>query len=107
MSITELDYPLLKECLEHRPDGWKNFVDRFLGLVLHAIDQTACARRIDLSPEERCDLCEAVFRALCYNDSELLRRFSYASSVSAYLTVLVRRLVIAFLTYEDEGDYGS
>ena len=101
MSITELDYPLLKECLNGHPDGWKNFVDRFLGLVLHAIDQTTDARRIRLSAEERCDLCEAVFRALRHNDRELLRQFSYSSSVSAFMAVLVRRLVIAFLTYEE------
>ena len=100
MSITELDYPLLKETLSGSSDGWKNFVDRFLGLVLHTIDQTAEVRRIQLSSEERCDLCEAIFRALHYNDQELLRRFSYSSSVSTYLTILVRRLVVAFLLYD-------
>ena len=100
-SILELDYPLLRACLESNPGGWKNFVDRFLGLVLHTIDLTAANCRIELSREERSDLCEEVFRALSHNDKELLRRFTYSSSLSTYLAVLVRRIVIAFFNAAD------
>ncbi|MGI5831609.1 MAG: hypothetical protein ACOX6D_03645 [Thermoguttaceae bacterium] len=96
-SILELDYPLLKACLESRPGGWKDFVDRFLGLVLHTIDQTAHCNRITLTREERSDLCESIFRALWHNDKELLRKFNYTSSVSTYLAVVVRRVVVTFL----------
>ena len=95
-SILEIDYPLLKACLNAEPGGWKNFVDRFLGLVLHTIDHTARQGHVSLTRQERCDLCESVFRALWHNDKELLRRFTYSSSLSTYLAVLVRRIVIAF-----------
>lgn len=95
-TIQEIDYPLLKACLASEPGGWENFVDRFLGLVLHTIDHTAQSARIALTREERSDICEEVFRALCYRDKILLRNFTYSSSVSTYLAVVVRRLVLAF-----------
>ena len=101
MSITELDYSLLEDCLHRNSSAWEDFVDRFLGLVLHVVDQTAEVRGVELSSEDRTDLAEAVFRAFHYNRMELLRRFEYKSSLSSYLVVLTRRLVVAFLLCRD------
>ena len=101
MSIAELDYPLLDDCLRRAPDAWKDFVDRFMGLVLHVIDQTAAVRRIPLTPNERTDLCEAVFRALHYDRFALLKEFDFNTSLATYLTVVCRRLVVAFLLCEE------
>ena len=100
MSIIELDFSLLNECLGRKAGAWEDFVDRFLGLVLHVIDQTAETRGVALSSDDRTDLAEAVFRAFHYNRFELLRRFEYKSTLSAYLVVLTRRLVVAFLLCE-------
>jgi len=101
MSITELDYPLLDDCLRRVPRAWEDFVDRFMGLVLHVIDQTAAVRNISLAPNERVDLCEAVFRALRYDNFALLREFTQKSALSTWLVVVARRLVIAFLLCEE------
>ncbi len=101
MSLAELDYPLLNNCLRGAPHAWEDFVDRFMGLVLHVIDQTLAIRSVSLTPEERVDLCEAVFRTLRYNNYELLREFDQKSLLSTWLVVLTRRLVVAFLLCED------
>ncbi|MBO7680168.1 MAG: hypothetical protein J6S75_10915 [Thermoguttaceae bacterium] len=101
MSATEIDYPLLNRCLRSAPNAWEDFVDRFMGLVLHVIDQTMAVRRLTLTSSERVDLCEAVFRALRYNNCELLRDFDQKSLLSTWLVVMTRRLVVAFLLYDD------
>ena len=101
-NILEIDYPLLRACLNAEQGGWRNFVDRFLGLVLHTIDHTARQGHVSLTRQERSDLCESVFRALWHNDKELLRNFNYTSSLSTYLAVVVRRVVIRFLRSADE-----
>lgn len=102
MSISELDYPLLSDCLRRNPSAWEDFVDRFMGLALHVIDQTTEVRRMELTADERIDLCEAVFRALHYNHFELLKKFEFKSSLSTWLVVLMRRLVVAFLLCDEE-----
>lgn len=97
-SYLELDYSLVRGCLEGRQYAWEDFVDRFMELVLHTIDHTAEARGIRPSEEERLELCEAIFRSFRYNDYQLLREFAFHSAVSTYLVVLSRRLAVAFLT---------
>ena len=53
-----------------------------------------------LSDDERAELCEAIFRSFRYNDYQLLREFAFHSAVSTYLTVITRRLAVAFLSEE-------
>ena len=72
-------------------------MDRFLGLVLHVIDHTACKRDIRLQAEERNAMCERVFAALAHDQFRLLREFKARSSVTTYLAVIVRRIVVRSL----------
>jgi hypothetical protein len=97
MSITELDRELLTRCLDEQPRAWEDFVDRFIGLVLHIVDYTAIKRNIRISIEDRNTLCENVFAALGYDNYRLLRNFSERSSLTTYLSVVVRRIVIRTL----------
>ena len=99
-SYLELDYPLIRACLKGQKYAWEDFVDRFMDLVLHVVEHTAEIRRRPLSEEEKIELCEAIFRSFRYNDYQLLREFTFHSSVSAYLTVFARRLAVAFLNEE-------
>ncbi|MBQ9874509.1 MAG: hypothetical protein IJM30_08595 [Thermoguttaceae bacterium] len=99
-SYLEMDYDLVRGCLERRRFAWDDFVDRFASLALCVIDREAEVRGRALSEDERIELCEAIFRSFRYNDYQLLREFAFHSSVSAYLTVLTRRLAVAFLTEE-------
>jgi len=100
MSLQELDRPLLRRCINQEKYAWEDFVDRFVGLVLHVIEHTSNIRAVPLDETEKTELCEAVFRSFRYNDFQLLREFSCRCTLTAYLTVITRRLVIAFLLCE-------
>ncbi|MDR2757060.1 MAG: hypothetical protein LBC20_15295 [Planctomycetaceae bacterium] len=97
MSIAELDRELLTRCLNKKNRAWEDFVDRFLGLVLHVIDATVSTRDIQLCLEDRNRLCENVFAALGHDNYRLLRNFRERSSLTTYLSVVVRRIVVRIL----------
>jgi RNA polymerase sigma-70 factor (ECF subfamily) len=92
--LSEIDRNLLERCLQGKPRAWEDFVDRFMGLVVHVVSHTAQARSIRLSPEDRDDLCAEVFLAVVGRDYALLRNFRGHSSLATYLTVAARRIVI-------------
>ena len=92
--LSEIDRNLLERCLERKPRAWEDFVDRFMGLVIHVINHTAQARSIRLSPEDRDDLTGDVFLNLLKDDFAILRHFRGQSSLATYLTVVARRIVV-------------
>ncbi|MGA2065305.1 MAG: sigma-70 family RNA polymerase sigma factor [Thermoguttaceae bacterium] len=94
MGLSEIDRNLLERCLHKKPRAWEDFVDRFMGLVLHVISHTAQARSVRLAREDRDDLCAEVFLAVIKNDLAVLRNFSGRSSLATYLTVIARRIVV-------------
>ncbi len=94
MPLTDLDRQLLERCLERKPRAWEDFVDRFLGVVIHVIRHTARVRGIFLTKEDQDDLCAEVMLALIRDDFALLRRFRGQSSLATYLTVVARRIVV-------------
>ncbi|MCL2743166.1 MAG: hypothetical protein FWE67_04875 [Planctomycetaceae bacterium] len=100
MSIANLDCELLIRCIERKPRSWEDFVDRFLGLVLHIINHTAAKREIRLSIEDRNSLCVEVFAALSHDGFRLLRQYSERSSLTTYLTVTVRRVIVRTILNE-------
>ena len=94
MAFTEIDRRLLERCLGRKPRAWEDFVDRFMGLVIHVINFTAQSRSIRLSPEDRDDLAADVFLAIIEDDFAILRHFRGESSLATYLTVVARRIVV-------------
>lgn len=80
--------------MARRPGSWEDFVDRFLGLVVHVVNHTAQARSIKLSQADRDDLCSDVFVAFIKDDFSLLRRFRGQCSLATYLTVVARRVAV-------------
>jgi len=103
MSAHHLDNALLARCLERHHRAWEDFVDRFLGLVLHVIDHTVSKREIRLGMEERNVLCTRVFAALGHDQFRLLREFKARSSLTTYLSVVVRRIVVRALLNQSSG----
>ncbi|HID75494.1 MAG TPA: sigma-70 family RNA polymerase sigma factor [Planctomycetaceae bacterium] len=97
MALSEIDRNLLDRCLEDKPRAWEDFVDRFMGLVIHVINHSARARGIRLTPEDRDDLCSEVFLNLIKDDFAILRHFRRKSSLATYLTVVARRIVVRSL----------
>ena len=93
MSLSEVDRQLLQRCLDRAPRAWQDFVDRFLGLVVHVANHTAEARQVKLDDAAREDLVADVFLAIVANDFGVLRRFRFNCSLATYLTVISRRVI--------------
>jgi RNA polymerase sigma-70 factor, ECF subfamily len=94
VALSEIDRSLLDRCLSRKPRAWEDFVDRFMGLVVHVINHTAQCRSINLSSADREDLAADVFLAIVDNDMAALRHFRGKSSLATYLTVIARRVVV-------------
>ena len=94
MGLSEIDRNLLERCLNKKPRACEDFVDRFIGLVVHVINHTAKARSVRLSAEDKDDLCAEVFLAVIKSDFAVLRSFRGQSSLATYLTVVSRRVVV-------------
>ncbi|NNE00383.1 MAG: sigma-70 family RNA polymerase sigma factor [Pirellulaceae bacterium] len=93
MSLSEVDRQLLQRCLDRAPRAWQDFVDRFLGLVVHVANHTAEARQIQLDASTREDLVAEVFLVIVAKDFTVLRRFRRNCSLATYLTVISRRVI--------------
>ena len=98
--LSEIDRNLLERCLERKPRAWEDFVDRFMGLVIHVINHTAQARSLRLGPQDRDDLVSEVFLNLLSDDFAILRHFRGQSSLATYLTVVARRIVVKGLLHQ-------
>ncbi len=94
MALSEIDRNLLERCLANQPRAWEDFVDRFMGLVMHVINHTAQCRSILLSSGDREDLASEVMLTIVENDYAVLRQFRGKSSLATYLTVIARRVVV-------------
>lgn len=99
VAFTEIDRRLLERCLSAKPRAWEDFVDRFMGLVVHVINFTAQSRSVRLSPDDRDDLAAEVFLAIVEDDFAILRHFRGESSLATYLTVVARRIVVRELLH--------
>lgn len=100
MALSEIDRNLLERCLQRKPRAWEDFVDRFMGLVVHVVNHSAHARSIRLTPEDRDDLTAEVFLNLVKNDFAILRHFRGESSLATYLTVVARRIAVKALVQQ-------
>lgn len=94
MSLSKIDRNLLERCLDRKPRSWEDFVDRFLGLVIHVVNHTAQSRSIRLSSQDIEDMSAEVFFTIVNDDLAVLRRFRGESSLATYLTVVSRRVVV-------------
>lgn len=101
MALSEIDRNLLERCLHRKPRAWEDFVDRFMGLVVHVVQHTAQARSLQLLPQDRDDLCAEVFLNIVKDDFAILRHFRGKSSLATYLTVVARRIVVKKLLREE------
>ena len=108
MALSEIDRKLLNRCLERTPRAWEDFVDRFMGLVVHVIRHSSSARSIRLSEADVEDLAAEVFMVVIRDDFAALRRFRGESSLATYLTVIARRVVVReLLAHKSAANLGS
>ncbi len=107
MSLSEVDRQLLQRCLDRAPRAWQDFVDRFLGLVIHVANHTAEARGVSLDDATRDDLVAEVFMTVVANDFGVLRRFRRNCSLATYLTVISRRVIVRRLFANERAALGG
>jgi len=94
VALSDIDRNLLDRCLNNKPRAWEDFVDRYMGLVVHVINHTAQCRSLRLSSADREDLTAEVFLAIIDNNMAVLRHFRGQSSLATYLTVIARRVIV-------------
>jgi RNA polymerase sigma-70 factor, ECF subfamily len=94
MALSDIDRNLLQRCLARKPRAWEDFVDRFMGLVIHVVNHSAQSRSLRITAEDREDLVAQVFMVIVKGDLAVLRNFRGGSSLATYLTVIARRVVI-------------
>ena len=75
VALSDIDRSLLDRCLNGKPGAWREFVDRFMGLVVHVVNHTAQCRSLNLSAADREDYAAEVFLAIVENDLAVLRHF--------------------------------
>jgi RNA polymerase sigma-70 factor (ECF subfamily) len=107
VALSEIDRSLLERCLSRAPRAWEDFVDRFIGLVVHVTNHSAQCRSMRLSQQDREDLCAEVFLAIVRDDFAVLRHFRGQSSLATYLTVVARRVVVRELLRRHAGNGSS
>ena len=89
-----MDKEILQNCIDESYRGWENFVDRFMGLIVHVIDYTIDSRYIDVSADGREKLCNQVFQVFKHDNYRVLRQYRDGASLSSYITVVARRIVV-------------
>ena len=94
MALSDIDRDLLERCIARKPRAWEDFVDRYLGLVVHVVNHSARSRSLKISAEDREDLCAQVLLEIIKDDFAVLRHFRRQASLATYLAVIARRVVI-------------
>jgi RNA polymerase sigma-70 factor (ECF subfamily) len=94
MPLTNTDRRLVDDLLAGNAGSWRTFVDRFTGLILQVIRQTAQAHSLKLSADDAEDLCADTFAELLTRDKSALRSFRGRCSLATWLTVVARRIVV-------------
>ncbi len=94
MPLSDIDRRLLDRCLAHEPGAWRDFVDRYMGLIYHTIHHSAHARSMTLRPDDMEDIAAEVFLAIVDEDYKVLRQFRRSSALPTYLTVIARRVSV-------------
>jgi RNA polymerase sigma-70 factor (ECF subfamily) len=94
VALSDIDRHLIERCLARKPKAWEDFVDRFMGLIVHVINHTAQARSLRLSPEDREELVAEVLLIIIKDDFSVLRHFRGQSSLATYLCVVARRVIV-------------
>src|SRR2546421_7146400 len=94
MGRTAEDQILLDRCFKQETGAWKNFVDRFLGLIFHVIERTSQLVGMPLRPADVEDIAAEILLQVIKNDFAALRRFRGHTSLATYLTVVARRVCL-------------
>ncbi len=94
MPLTENDKGLIDRCLTGQPNAWKVFVDRFAGLLVNVVRQTAERRSYHLNDADLDEIVGEIMSSVVADNFRVLRHFRGRSSLSTYLAVIARRVAV-------------
>lgn len=94
MVLSDLDRKLIARCLDGAEGAWEDFIDRYLALITHVVNESAEMRIQGVSQQSRDDIVAEVLLSLVDKDFAILRRFRGQSSFGTYLVVVTRRISV-------------
>jgi RNA polymerase sigma-70 factor (ECF subfamily) len=94
VPLTDHDRKLLTDLLNGQSGAWRLFVDRYTSLVVRVIQHTAHSHSLRLNADDIEDLCADTMTELLVRDMAALRDFRGRCSLSTYLGVIARRIVV-------------
>lgn len=97
MVLSAFDRELIDRCLKGVPNGWQDFVDRFIGLFIHIVDYSAKRAKVEIDQQQRDDIVFDIFKNIVDDKYEILRKFERNCSLATYLAVVARRVTMANL----------
>jgi RNA polymerase sigma-70 factor (ECF subfamily) len=107
VPLSDFDRRLLDRCLGHEPGAWREFVDRYMGLIYHVVHHVAHARSVTLRPEDVEDIASQIFLVIVKDDYRVLRQFRRTAALPTYLAVIARRVCIKeLITRKREAELG-
>ena len=95
--LSTLDRDLIDRCLKGVPQGWQDFVDRFIGLFVHIVDFSAKRAKVELDQQQRNDIVFDILKSIVDDKYDILRKFERNCSLATYLAVVARRVTMANL----------
>ncbi len=93
-GVRETDYALVQRLVTGDAQAWREFVLRFQRLVYARVLATAREIGPPLAQTDAEDHCAEVFSRLVAGDFAVLRRFEGRSTLSTWLSVVTRRIVL-------------
>lgn len=103
MALLPIDRELLQRCLAKQPGSWNDFVDRFLALFYHVIQDTAHLRSARLDPADVEDIAAEILLQVVADDYKVLRSFRAKANLATYLAVIARRICVHELNRRQVG----
>ena len=85
---------MLTDLLNAQSGAWKLFVDRYTPLIVQVIQHTAHSHSLKLNADDTEDLCADTMTELLVRDMAALRSFRGRCSLTTYLGVIARRIVV-------------
>ncbi|MDR1957520.1 MAG: hypothetical protein LBQ54_00455 [Planctomycetaceae bacterium] len=94
LVLDSMDMDILQRCLDGKPRGWEDFVDRFISMVTHVVNCTAQSQGVTLLKSQQEELIVKVFSTFHEENFQILRQLNGQNHLSTYLTIVTRRIVV-------------
>lgn len=94
MPTNAHDQTLIDACVRGDPLAWRQFLDRFGGLIQQVIVYSAQLQSVPLQADEVEDHVAEVFERVLADNCRCLRKFHGRSTLATYLAVVGRRVAL-------------